>query len=52
MLVDIFFRYAFLLVPLVILVVLALRALRIADQYERAVVFQLGRYNRTAGPGV
>ena len=23
-----------------------------ADQYERAVVFRLGRYNRTAGPGL
>ncbi len=52
MLVDIFFRYAFLLIPLAILGVLARRALRIADQYERAVVFRLGRYNRTAGPGV
>ncbi len=28
------------------------RSLRIANQYERAVVFRLGRYNRTAGPGL
>ena len=27
-------------------------SLRIAMQYERAVVFRLGRYNRTAGPGL
>src|SRR5712675_1856997 len=33
-------------------IVLAILSLRIANQYERAVVFRLGRYNRTAGPGV
>ena len=27
-------------------------SLRIANQYERAVVFRLGRYRRTAGPGL
>jgi len=27
-------------------------SLRIATQYERAVVFRLGRYSRTAGPGL
>ena len=35
-----------------LLIVLALLSLRIANQYERAVVFRLGRYNRTAGPGL
>ncbi len=36
-----------------ILVVFALvRSIRIAEQYERAVVFRLGRYHRTAGPGL
>src|SRR5207244_13570053 len=25
---------------------------RIANQYERGVVFRLGKYNRTAGPGL
>jgi regulator of protease activity HflC (stomatin/prohibitin superfamily) len=34
-----------------VLVVMAL-TLRIATQYQRAVIFRLGRYNRTAGPGV
>ncbi|HXY58015.1 MAG TPA: SPFH domain-containing protein [Methylocystis sp.] len=33
-------------------VVLALASLRIANQYERAVVFFLGRYARTSGPGL
>ena len=43
-------------IPWVILVVLAaivvLRTLRVAAQYERSVVFRLGRYQRTAGPGL
>jgi regulator of protease activity HflC (stomatin/prohibitin superfamily) len=29
-----------------------LASIRIANQYERAVVFRLGKYNRTAGPGL
>src|ERR1700730_8696843 len=29
-----------------------LRSIRIANQYERAVVFRLGKFNRTAGPGL
>lgn len=36
----------------VIVVVLLLSSIRIATQYQRAVVFRLGRYNRTAGPGL
>jgi regulator of protease activity HflC (stomatin/prohibitin superfamily) len=42
----------------VVLVVMAavlfviVRSLRIANQYERGVVFRLGKYNRTAGPGL
>ena len=39
------------LLAIVILVLLA-RSVRIANQYERAVVFQLGRFNRIAGPGI
>ena len=27
-------------------------SIRVANQYERGVVFRLGRYNRTAGPGL
>ncbi len=36
----------------VIVVALLLRSLRVANQYERAVIFRLGRYSRTAGPGL
>jgi len=38
-------------VAVVAVLVLAL-TLRIATQYQRAVIFRLGRYNRTGGPGV
>ena len=36
----------------ILLVVLISMSLRIAKQYERAVVFRLGKYSRTAGPVV
>jgi len=35
-----------------IVVIILLRSIRIANQYERGVVFRLGKYNRTAGPGL
>jgi regulator of protease activity HflC (stomatin/prohibitin superfamily) len=41
--------------PLIIAVVvlfILLRSVRIANQYERGVVFRLGKYSRTAGPGL
>ena len=34
------------------LVLIGLAGLRIANQYERAVVFRLGRYRSTRGPGL
>lgn len=39
---------------ILLFVVLAflLRSVRVANQYERAVVFRLGRYVRTVGPGL
>src|SRR5262249_20061677 len=38
---------------IVLLILIALiRSIRISNQYERAVVFRLGKYNRTAGPGI
>jgi regulator of protease activity HflC (stomatin/prohibitin superfamily) len=41
---------------LTIVVILAIavvaRAIRVANQYERAVVFRLGKFNRTSGPGL
>ena len=33
-------------------IILLLSSLRVANQYQRAVVFRLGRYVRTAGPGL
>jgi regulator of protease activity HflC (stomatin/prohibitin superfamily) len=29
-----------------------IKSLRVANQYERSVVFRLGKFNRTAGPGL
>jgi regulator of protease activity HflC (stomatin/prohibitin superfamily) len=37
---------------IVIVVVILLRSVRVANQYERGVIFRLGRYSRTAGPGL
>ena len=34
------------------LILIGLAGLRVANQYERAVVFRLGRYQRTQGPGL
>jgi len=31
---------------------LLIKSLRVANQYERSVVFRLGKFNRTAGPGL
>ena len=41
-----------LLAVLIVLVVFGLAGLRIADQYMRGVVFRLGRYQATKGPGL
>src|SRR5882757_1677095 len=35
-----------------IVLVLLVKSLRVANQYERSVVFRLGKFNRTAGPGL
>lgn len=42
----------FLIVPAVILLFLLFSALRILNEYERGVVFTLGRYTGTRGPGL
>jgi regulator of protease activity HflC (stomatin/prohibitin superfamily) len=39
-------------VILIVVVLFALAGLRIADQYVRGVVFRLGRYQATKGPGL
>ncbi len=35
-----------------VVILLLISSVRIANQYERAVVFFLGRYVRTSGPGL
>jgi len=40
------------IVIVAVVVVFAVRSVRIAEQYQRGVVFRLGKYNRTAGPGI
>jgi regulator of protease activity HflC (stomatin/prohibitin superfamily) len=35
-----------------VLAIIVVKSIRIANQYERAVVFRLGKFNRTAGPGL
>jgi regulator of protease activity HflC (stomatin/prohibitin superfamily) len=42
----------FILIIVGALILIGLAGLRIANQYERAVVFRLGRYDRTRGPGL
>jgi len=46
------FAAAILIAVVALTSVILLMSLRIASQYERAVVFRLGKYNRTSGPGV
>jgi regulator of protease activity HflC (stomatin/prohibitin superfamily) len=36
----------------VVAVLVVARSIRVANQYERGVVFRLGKFNRTAGPGL
>lgn len=50
--VDIFFSMGSYVGALVILVVLLAAALRIIPEYQRGVVFRLGRYVGTKGPGL
>jgi regulator of protease activity HflC (stomatin/prohibitin superfamily) len=39
-------------IVLAVLVVLALSGIRVAQEYQRAVVFRLGRFTGTRGPGI
>jgi regulator of protease activity HflC (stomatin/prohibitin superfamily) len=41
-----------LLIIVLVVIALLISGLRIAQEYERAVVFRLGRYKRIAGPGL
>jgi len=42
----------YLIVPVVILLFLIFSAIRILNEYERGVIFTLGRYTGTRGPGI
>jgi len=44
--------FSLVIVLLVIALIIVTATVRICNQYQRAVVFFLGRYSRTAGPGV
>ena len=39
-------------IAIVVILIFALFGLRIANQYQRAVVFRLGKYQATRGPGL
>lgn len=40
------------IVPVVIVIILVFSAIRILNEYERGVIFTLGRYTGTKGPGI
>jgi len=48
------FLAAYLLLVVIVAAILALliKSVQVANQYERSVVFRLGKFNRTAGPGL
>ncbi|WP_298886752.1 slipin family protein [uncultured Bradyrhizobium sp.] len=50
--IDFLASISFLLIAGFVALILLLMSLRVANQYERSVVFRLGRFNRTAGPGL
>ena len=50
--VDFLRDHAVAIVVAAVVLFVIIRSLRIANQYERGVVFRLGKYNRTAGPGL
>jgi regulator of protease activity HflC (stomatin/prohibitin superfamily) len=49
---DILSAHPISITVLVIIAAIIIKSVRIANQYERAVVFRLGKFNRTAGPGL
>ncbi len=46
------FLGSFLVLMGIVAFVLALKSIRVANQYERSVIFRLGKFDRTAGPGL
>ena len=41
-----------LIILIIVILLFLLSAIRILNEYERAVVFTLGRFTRVAGPGL
>jgi regulator of protease activity HflC (stomatin/prohibitin superfamily) len=49
---DFFASLSFLFIAGFAVLAVLVMSIRVANQYERSVVFRLGRFNRTAGPGL
>jgi len=49
---DFLSAHATVIIIAAVVLLVTFKSIRIANQYERGVVFRLGRYNRTAGPGI
>jgi regulator of protease activity HflC (stomatin/prohibitin superfamily) len=49
---DFFAANPLLTLAVIVVVALLIKSIRVANQYERSVVFRLGKFNRTAGPGL
>ena len=49
---DFLGAHATVIVIVAVVLLVTFKSIRIANQYERGVVFRLGRYNRTAGLGI
>src|ERR1700722_2817267 len=52
LIVDFLGAHATVIVIVAVVLLVTFKSIRIANQYERGVVLRLGRYNRTAGPGI
>ena len=50
--VDFVVAHPILIAVVVIVAVVGLNSIKVANQYERGVVFRLGKYHRTSGPGL
>src|SRR5260370_41675425 len=52
LIVDFLASNVLVIVIVAVVLLVAFKSVRIANQYERGVVFRLGKYSRTAGPGI
>ena len=49
---DFFSAHPLLVLIAIAVIIVLIKSVRVANQYERSVVFRLGKFNRTAGPGL